>query len=193
MQAAFKNNLAVESLQFSSSSWHVHVTSNTRTESALTAVSKVFADNLSSLYQGAYLGQPTRKWWKVPCRAFQTSTKAQPYLIHADKKLVLLEGDRQSSFHWLQQDENNKIQKRSNFPKLNIGAGMERNQMSASHFHKVSDSLSQQQWVTPCSSPHLYFCLFSYWLHSCHSQNPSSWAHCPSVSPHILLLSAAFP
>lgn len=34
---------------------------------------------------------------------------------------------------------------------------MERNQTSVSHLHKVSDSLSQQQWVTPCSSPHLYF------------------------------------
>jgi len=33
-----------------------------RTESALTAMSKVFVDNLSSLYQGAHLDQPTRKW-----------------------------------------------------------------------------------------------------------------------------------
>lgn len=74
---------------------------------------------------------------------------------------------------------------------------MERNQTSVSHLHKVSDSLSQQQWVTPCSSPHLYFWLFSYWHHFCTYQNQRFWAfyssHCPTVSQNIPLLSAALP
>lgn len=67
-------------------------------------MSKVFADNLSSLHQGCHLGEPKRKWWNVPCRAFQTSMNAQPYFIcaklctiYADKKLLLFQGERGGS------------------------------------------------------------------------------------------------
>lgn len=57
-----------------------------------------------------------------------------------------------SSFHWLQQKQKYPQNiKLSNFPRLSIILGVEMNQMSGSHLHKVSDSLSQWQWVTPCT------------------------------------------
>lgn len=121
MQAAFKNNLAVESLPvllfLVGCSGDLKLKG--RIESALTAMSKVFADNLSSLHQGAHLGQPTRKWWDVPCRAFHEGT-ALSYVctIHADKKLVVFQGGEcQSSFNWLQQEEKIKQKiKKKQFP-----------------------------------------------------------------------------
>lgn len=63
MQTAFKNNLAVESLPVLFLMGHSgNLKHKGRTELALTAMLKVFADNLSSLHHGAHLGQPTRKW-----------------------------------------------------------------------------------------------------------------------------------
>lgn len=63
MQAGLKNNLAVESLPVLLLVGHSgNLKRKGRTESALTVMSNVFADNLSSLHQEAHLGQPTRKW-----------------------------------------------------------------------------------------------------------------------------------
>lgn len=57
-----------------------------RTELALTAVSKVFTDNMSIVHQGAHLYRPTRK---VPCRAFQISIEvlsSQLCIIYENEK-----------------------------------------------------------------------------------------------------------